>query len=408
MRDVTLLQLEPIRALTYSRDVKLADVTCPPYDVISSTAADHYQAADPHNVVRLILPQPSDREDRYSHAANQLHEWIDTGVLERDPEPVLYVYEQTTATGTALGLIGGVSLDGPVLPHENTFPKPVADRAALMSATQAQLEPILLTYEGGGPASDIVDAVVATPPTVETQTDDGARHRVWRLADPGQLATIRSDLADRHALIADGHHRFAAYRQLHDDPARPGSDTHGLAMLVDAARHPLELRAMHRSVAGLSLDTAVDAAQAGFSVTPLSAGTDPLAALEAWDGDGPVFAIGDGDHWHLLSSPTAQLLADTMPTDRSPDWRALDSAVMRQALLGGLWEVNDADQLVGYHHEPEQAITRAQSTKGVVVFLRPPALGDVLRLAAQGERMPQKSTSFGPKPRTGLVMRRLA
>lgn len=404
-----MLQLEPIRALTYSRDVKLADVTCPPYDVISSLAADHYQAADPHNIVRLILPRPAGGEDRYVHAARQLQEWLDTGVLERDPDPVLYVYEQTTATGSALGLVGGVSLDGPVLPHENTFPKPVADRAALMSATRAHLEPILLTYEGGGPASDIVDSVVATSPTVETQTDDGALHRVWRISDPSRIATIRTDLADRHALIADGHHRFAAYRQLYSDQSRPGSDAHGLAMLVDATRHPLELRAMHRSVAGLTLDAAVAAAKLGFTITPLASDAQPLAALEGWPDDtSPVFAIGDGDdRWFLLSAPTTRLLADTMPTERSAQWRSLDAAVMRQSLLAGLWDVDDADPTVGYHHEPEQAIARVRSAGGVAVFLRPPALTAVLQLAARGERMPQKSTSFGPKPRTGLVMRHL-
>ena len=39
--------------------------------------------------------------------------------------------------------------------------------------------------------------------------------------------------------------------------------------------------------------------------------------------------------------------------------------------------------------------------------MRPVAVADVLALAADGERMPRKSTSFGPKPRTGLVLRLL-
>jgi uncharacterized protein (DUF1015 family) len=30
---------------------------------------------------------------------------------------------------------------------------------------------------------------------------------------------------------------------------------------------------------------------------------------------------------------------------------------------------------------------------------------DVLAVAASGERVPRKSTSFGPKPRTGLLLR---
>jgi uncharacterized protein (DUF1015 family) len=39
--------------------------------------------------------------------------------------------------------------------------------------------------------------------------------------------------------------------------------------------------------------------------------------------------------------------------------------------------------------------------------MRPVDVGQVLAIAAQGERMPRKSTSFGPKPRTGLVLRLL-
>jgi uncharacterized protein (DUF1015 family) len=39
--------------------------------------------------------------------------------------------------------------------------------------------------------------------------------------------------------------------------------------------------------------------------------------------------------------------------------------------------------------------------------MRPVTVGDVRTLAARGERMPRKSTSFGPKPRTGLVLRLL-
>ena len=39
--------------------------------------------------------------------------------------------------------------------------------------------------------------------------------------------------------------------------------------------------------------------------------------------------------------------------------------------------------------------------------MRPVTVDVVHALAAHGERMPRKSTSFGPKPRTGLVLRLL-
>ena len=45
-------------------------------------------------------------------------------------------------------------------------------------------------------------------------TDDGITHRLWAVTDPAVQAAIAADLATRTALIADGHHRYAAYREL--------------------------------------------------------------------------------------------------------------------------------------------------------------------------------------------------
>ena len=52
------LLLAPFRGVRYdlSRVGGLANVTSPPYDVIGATALDELLLADPHNVVRLILP----------------------------------------------------------------------------------------------------------------------------------------------------------------------------------------------------------------------------------------------------------------------------------------------------------------------------------------------------------------
>ena len=71
-----------------------------------------------------------------------------------------------------------------MLPHEDVMPGPVADRLELMRATQANLEPILLVYEGGGETVGVIDATAAQPALVETVTEDGIRHRLWALTTP--------------------------------------------------------------------------------------------------------------------------------------------------------------------------------------------------------------------------------
>jgi uncharacterized protein (DUF1015 family) len=42
---------------------------------------------------------------------------------------------------------------------------------------------------------------------------------------------------------------------------------------------------------------------------------------------------------------------------------------------------------------------------GTAVISNPASFEAVIQIAVHGERVPRKSTSFGPKPRTGLVLR---
>ena len=51
-------------------------------------------ALDPHNCVRLILPEGAG-DEKYANAARDLNEWLREGVLARDGEPALYRYHQT-------------------------------------------------------------------------------------------------------------------------------------------------------------------------------------------------------------------------------------------------------------------------------------------------------------------------
>lgn len=422
------LRLAPFRALRYNPAAvdDLGAVTCPPYDVIGTDRVGAWEAADEHNIVRLILPRPGDGDDRYAHAASDLRRWLAIGVLVQDSERTLYVYEHATGNAVALGLVGAVSLhepaEGRVLPHEDVFPGPVEDRAALMSATAAQLEPILLTYDGGGPARDVVDEAVTGEPDIEARTSDGATHRVWRVRDPTALRQIAADLAGRHALIADGHHRYAAYLRLRERSI-PGSDA-GLAMLVDARRHPLRIGPIHRSVTGLSWQAAMSAARQAFgSVVVLDtpgAVAHPASRRRAGSGSvsaqlavarsetgGPAFAIASGSRIAIVSRPDPAALAACMPSDRSELWRSLDASVACHLVLEHLWQVTDSDTRVAYHHNADDAVAATRGSERVALLLAPPRHGEVLAIAAQGERMPRKSTSFGPKPRTGLLMRLL-
>jgi len=178
------LALAPFRGLRYAQErvSGIAEVTSPPYDVIAQDAAAQLRAADPHNVVRLILPRhdAGNPGDAYHDAAHLFRDWQEQGILLPDPEPALYVYEQARPAGEILqrGLIGALRLTpldaGSVLPHEDVMPGPVTGRRQLMEATGANLEPIFLLYDGDGAdraASQLVARAAGfRPPLVTVDT----------------------------------------------------------------------------------------------------------------------------------------------------------------------------------------------------------------------------------------------
>lgn len=414
-RTGTGLALAPFRGVRFVPEVAgdPAAVTMPPYDLIDEAAALRLLAGGGHNIVRLNLPRAAG--ESYGAAGERLRRWLAEGALAVDPEPALYVYEAARG-GTVLqrGLIGALGLraeaDGVVLPHENVFPGPVRDRLALMTAANANLEPIFLVYEGGGGAAAIVDDAAASAPLVEFGADDGLTHRLWRVTDPAAHARVAADLRDKQALIADGHHRYATYRALqarrHAAGDGPGPWDEGLALLVDSTRYPPHLGAIHRVLPGLHPDDAVERARKAFRVTEFM---DEASAIEALaNASGPAFLLGGGDALHLLTDPDEDAIARCRPSGHSTRWCRLDTAVLDYLLIGGLWNVpENEDAIEVVHDDPSAAIARARRAGGTAVVLNPLKVADVLAIAGEGERVPRKSTSFGPKPRTGLVLRLL-
>ncbi|KKZ71877.1 DUF1015 domain-containing protein [Streptomyces showdoensis] len=411
------LRLAPFRGLRYvpARVGSLAAVTSPPYDVVvRPDGLHHLESADPHNIVRLILPQAITAGTRHRKAAVTLDRWLADGILAPDPDPAIYVYEQRGDGILQRGLIGALELSAPgegvVLPHEDVMPHVVEDRAALMRTTAANLEPLLLTYRGDGDgAGSVIDRTVEREPLLSTTTEDGFHHRLWAVTNPADLAAVAAELGRHQALIADGHHRWATYLRLREEHTAPGPWNYGLVLLIDTARYPLRVRAIHRLLNRLPVADALAAVGDAFLVTrvdgPLSAAQEALAAATA---KGNAFLLAGDGSFHLLDRPDPELLARTIRTDRPDAWRTLDATVLHSTLLDHVWHIPDDPEDIAYIHDTQAAVDQAERRGGTAVLMHPVKEEVVRDLARQGVTMPRKSTSFGPKPATGLVLRSLA
>lgn len=394
--------LSPFRGLRFAPDTvgDLGTVISPPYDVLDADTVRDLEAANRRNIVRLILSRRFERP--YLAVRERLHKWRDKAYLRADDEPALYLYEYTADGTTVRGLTGLVGLrqehERVILPHEDVMPGPVDDRTVLMRTTETNLEPILLVHEGTERLRDLIADASATSPIADFIALDGSEHRLWTITDETCLAAIGSELAGTQALIADGHHRYAAYLRLQEelrDPDAPDGASpwdHGLALLVDQRDHPLHIGPIHRSVGALTMsDVSEISADRGdeFRSFPDREAAFSAQAAGATDTGQTGFVVSDGRAWALL---------------RTPRTSPVDAAVLHEVLLPA-WGV--ADEQIGYHHSLDQALHTTARQPGVVVAVHPPTVAEVMETAARGVRMPRKSTSFAPKPRMGVVMRDL-
>jgi uncharacterized protein (DUF1015 family) len=417
----TGLEVRPFRALTYrQRDPgHLARVSSPAYDLVTPDGRERLAAADPHNVVRLILPHvlpvPGASGDDSVHrsaeqAARTLGQWRGDGVLVRDPAPGLWVYEMRPADGTpaTVGWLAAVGLppagSRAVLPHEDTYPVAVEGRRALLAATGTDLEPIVLAHDADPEVPALADAVRATDPTLVVADADGVQHRLWRVTDPGLVSRVVTALGRTGAVIADGHHRFAAAQA--NARSTPGAAA-VLALLTPMGPGGLRVHAIHRVVPDLPLQDALSAVAVGFEVTEIALDSGGTAGtVQRWLADPAEqgLLLSDGSRLVRLSHPSAQVRA-AVPPEAPEAWRRLDVVLAHHGLFQALWGRPDDPGSVLVAHTVEEALTGAVARHGVAVLLRAPSPADVAAVARAGARMPRKSTLFVPKPRTGLVLR---
>ena len=396
-------RFEPFPGIRYDLGrVPLDQVVAPPYDVIGPDERAALESRSDYNSVHVELARETDGEDRYTVAARRFGQWQADGVLVADPTPAFYVYrmgfhDEDGRPRQTTGVIGALALSGPdegqVLPHERTMGKPKDDRLRLLGATGANLSPVWCLSLAAG-LSELCD--VPEPPAARCTDEDGVHHRLWPVTQPGRLEAIASVVASAPVVIADGHHRYEtalAYREeIRAGGAGAGDHDLIMAFVVELAEEQLSVRPIHRLVSGLPAD---------FDLTGALAAAFEMVDAGPADASVP-FRMGEAGAMALVQDGRVWLLRPRAAPG-GPEAVVADSAVLAGALAA-----LPAHE-VRFHHSAEEAM--AMVAKGEVqagFLLRPVPVTEISRVAWAQGRMPEKTTFFHPKPRTGLVFRRLA
>jgi uncharacterized protein (DUF1015 family) len=304
------------------------------------------------------------------------------------------------------GVVGALALSPPgrgdVLPHERTMPKAKSDRLELLRTVRANLDPVwcLSLAQGFSAHLDAIDA-----PELGCIDNDGVEHCLAPIEDGDRATEIAADVASAPLVIADGHHRYetalAYQEECRTAGTGPGPQDCIMTFVVELSEERLWVRPIHRlwPEAGADLRARLGAC---FTVAPAGANTpegvrrltgemDRTGAMGLVDGDGLVLLTLRQD----VVGPALQRLPGHL---REVDAARLDVAFER---LGRPADLDYRPDAVAV------AAAVAKGTAGAAVLLRPVSVTQIEAVAEAGERMPEKTTFFQPKPLTGLVFRAL-
>lgn len=412
----------------------LGSVVAPPYDVISPAEREGLAAREPHNVVRLILPDGLG-DEKYARSAELLARWRADGVLVRDGEPAFYRIDQTFAPpggGPRLRRRGFLALvrlvpfsERIVLPHERTLAGPKEDRLKLFRATRTNLSPGFMLYrDARGELDSVLDRAELL---AEFGTADGVEHALAKVREPDAVRAVVQGLARSTLLIADGHHRYeTALRYSQEvDAARPdalrlGEHRYFMTFLANGDAPELMVFPTHRhvhSLASFSFGDLLKGAAAFFEVTELPLGSNAEGILDALRHAGMkqpslAAAASDGAAAILSLKRGADLNAHPVLASKPAVLRTTDVALLHGALLEHLLGITPEAQAakinLWYPQDARGALAELRGGRGQVLFLmNATPVAQVRAVAEAGEVMPQKSTFFYPKVLTGLAIHTL-
>ncbi len=436
-----MADIQPFKGIRYNaRKVKMEEVITEPYDRIPPILQEEYYKRNPYNVVRIILGKENDPEhpekDKYKRAKTYLDQWEKEGILIRDDQEALYLYKQEFQAKNEkkmrMGLVARVKLEEfssrKVLPHEKTFPKHKVDRLNLLKATNTNTGQIFLLYNDDNDivSEAIKEAMAKAELGAEVRDEDNFHHLLWIIKDKDDIQKIQKAMADKVLIIADGHHRYETslnYQKLKSEGLKEIKGTESfnyIMMTLFRLDDPgLIILPTYRLVKGLDK-------LSGQGFNELFSSNFEISEIDWLDTSDPAAVekvqekILSGIHTFgafipqlnkafVLRLKSEDILDREISDEKSKAWKRLDVAILHSLIIDKLEAISSEpfslENNVNYIRNLEEGIEKTVKGEFQVLFLlKPVSLFQIREVVENGELMPQKSTDFFPKLKSGLVM----
>ena len=428
----------------------LSQVIAPPYDVIPFQEREEYYSRV-YNIINLILPEETEKQDKYQHAALLLDEWLKDGIFIEGKKECFWLYHQHFLANNEdflrKGFFSLVKLEdfaeGGILPHENTLTSPKEDRFRLLSATHANLSPIFLIYsdeknevmqllERNKEASTFANfSPLERKNTKYIQKGFphplGKKHTLWAVSDAAVQAEIKEIIRRKTLYIADGHHRYETALKFWKQ-TKKDSDGWILAYISPIEHDSLKIFPAHRLLKNFNRndwDRLNDKAKEFFHLKELplknidesfnlikDEGRTRHAFGVVYNDDNTVktLLMVSKNERKLLGKMDGRRRSKASATERhSPAWKHLDVSVLHSLIFSHILGFDEENlqktaRLI-YEVDRYKAMELVKENIFHTAFLLNPTKVEEVRLVAnRQERMPGKATYFYPKVSSGFFI----
>lgn len=399
-----MAKIKPFAALRPKPEIA-AQISAPPYDVLSSEEARQSATGNPLSFLHVSKPEidlPPGIElyspEVYAKGKENFKRLIAEGALSQDAQACFYLYRQMMGEHQQTGLVAVASchdyLKNIVKKHELTRPDKEDDRVRHIQALQSQTGPVFLVYRANQNLGEFISLRSAGLPHIDFLADDGVRHTTWVITEPPDMDFLQNEFARIPSLyIADGHHRCAAAARVFQTKENAGHGEFFLAVLFpDSDVQILPYNRILKDLNGLSAEQVLEKLD-GIFIVHADGASNPTRKHE--------LGFYLGRRWYRLNF-RPRFAATTDPFEKL-DVNLLQTYVLdpifgiadprtstRINFVGGIRGTSELERLV---HSGEYACAFS---------MYPTSIEDLMTIADAGGIMPPKSTWFEPKLRDGM------
>jgi uncharacterized protein (DUF1015 family) len=432
-----LADIRPFHGVHYNPSIVkgMADVICPPYDIIPPQLQQELHFRSEYNFVRIEYgfekSHDNSTDNKYTRAASFMEDMLKNNILIADEKPSIYIDEHSFSyrgkTMKRRTITAVVKLEDwskmIIRPHEGTMAKAKSDRLNMLWTMHANTSPIMVLYEDKhGNIATVISKQTKNKPLLTIDKCDGEGHRVWAVNDEEAIFKIHGYLADQPLYIADGHHRYESalnYQRERRSTSAISSkeEPYDFVMMtmIDMADPGLVILPAHRLVDGLTpaaieglaakLPAFFDVKESRLDKANLNSQIDALLK-DNKDGQTLILSGLKKDYLLSLTLRDAESIRSMFPAFHSEIYQKLDVSIVDHVILEELLGITQEQMgsFLNWVHEPALAVEKVLAGECQLSIIVNPVKPDAIKAIADiSDRMPKKSTYFYPKAPAGLV-----